>query len=72
MKHEYDQTLTAKQTGTSCPTGLCSVGLMKSFCPSCMLVGLLMLPFEIVIRALRRVFAGRPAQYDAHRFHAKP
>jgi hypothetical protein len=33
---------------------------MKSFCPSCMLIGLVMLPFELFARLIRRVFADGP------------
>jgi len=67
MQHTHDQTLNSEQTSTSCSTGLCSVGLMKSFCPSCMLIGLVMLPFELLVRMLRRVFVGRAHPTDGAR-----
>ena len=37
----------------SCSSGLCSVGLIKSFCPTCVILGVLMLPFELIRRAWR-------------------
>jgi len=43
------------QTGEACPDGLCSVGLMKSLCPSCLIIGLLLLPFELLARSIRRL-----------------
>jgi hypothetical protein len=48
----------------NCPDGLCSVGLMKSFCPSCMLAGLVLLPFELLGRLVKWMVnsgAGNPA-----------
>ena len=38
-------------TSADCPGGLCAVGLIKSFCPTCVILGVLMLPFELVRRA---------------------
>lgn len=50
------------QETNSCRRGLCSVGLLKSFCPPCLLIGLVMLPFELLARGvtrLARVVLGR-------------
>ena len=35
-----------------CRNGLCSVGLMRTFCPTCLLLGLVLLPLELVFRGL--------------------
>jgi len=45
---------------------------MKSLCPSCMLIGLVMLPFEIVARTFQRLVAGRTSHNDKTRFHIEP
>jgi len=42
-------------SGRACRTGMCSVGLMKSFCPSCLLIGLVLFPFELGVRWIRRL-----------------
>jgi hypothetical protein len=36
---------------------MCSVGLMTSFCPSCVLVGLIVLPFELLFRLIKRAIS---------------
>jgi len=45
----------------ACLTGMCSVGLMKSFCPSCLLIGLALFPFELAVRGIRRLGIDRHA-----------
>ena len=39
---------------SQCRTGMCSVRLMKSGCPSCLLLALLILPFELAHRLFNR------------------
>jgi len=58
MEHTSNQYPGTEQRNASCPNGLCSIGLMKSFCPSCMLIGLVILPFELLVRLVRRIFTG--------------
>lgn len=43
-----------QQSKPACKSGLCSVGLMKSFCPTCMLVGIVLFPLEMLVRLIRR------------------
>jgi len=71
MEHAQIQHPDSERANASCPSGLCSVGLLKSLCPSCMLIGLVMLPFEVVARALRRLISGRPAGDGEHPSHAE-
>jgi len=40
----------------TCSSGLCSTGLMKSFCPTCLILGLILLPFELAYRSIARLF----------------
>ena len=54
--------------GRDCPSGLCSVGLMKSFCPSCLIVGLLALPFELAYRGVARLMRKRTQSGDTKRW----
>ncbi len=42
----------------ACKSGLCSTGLMKAGCPSCLLIGLVVLPFELLFRWVRGLIAG--------------
>jgi len=58
---EHDST-SVPTTEHSCRSGMCSTSLMKSGCPSCLLIGLVMLPFEWLARGVRKLFAA-----DAHR-----
>jgi len=46
---------------------MCSVGLIRSFCPSCMLLGILMLPLELLVRLIRRVVISGSRSYDDSR-----
>jgi hypothetical protein len=41
-----------------CKSEWCSLGLMKMFCPSCFVIGLIILPFEAAIRGGLRVIRG--------------
>jgi len=47
--------------GSACSGGLCSVGLMRSLCPTCLVLGLVMLPFELLARWVRRLRGVRAA-----------
>ncbi|HED53655.1 MAG TPA: hypothetical protein ENJ00_05575 [Phycisphaerales bacterium] len=58
--HSTKETTESKTRGTGCKTGLCSVGLMKSGCPTCFLLGLIIMPFEM----LRRFVMQRSARSD--------
>jgi len=55
------------QKNTVCQGRYCSVGLLKSGCPSCFVVGLAILPFEYAVRSARAVFSPRDAQKDLYR-----
>ncbi len=58
MRDESGQILTDDRGAESKP-GLRSVGLMKTLCPTCMAIGLVMLPFELVGRlAVRLIGSG--------------
>lgn len=55
-------TLSRRGTSVRRDGGLCSVGLMRSMCPSCLLLGLVLMPFELGFRGLARLIAPwRPA-----------
>ena len=43
-----------------CNGPLCSVQIMKGFCPTCVLLGVVILPFELIFRAVRNLFRGNP------------
>jgi len=45
-------------TNGACKTGMCSTGLMKSGCPSCLVIGLAVLPFELLFRWVRGIISG--------------
>lgn len=46
-----------RSSETSRRTGMCSTGLMKSGCPSCLLVGLVLLPMELGVRGIKKLTA---------------
>lgn len=50
----------AKATGRTCNGPLCSVEIMKGFCPTCVLVGVVILPFELIYRGMRNLFRTTP------------
>ena len=59
------QTQTNRQTtgehrsdAPRCRSGLCSTDVMKTGCPTCVLIGVVMLPFELGFRAVRRLVRG--------------
>jgi len=41
-----------------CRSGMCSTDFMKLGCPSCFLVGLVILPFELSFRGIKRLISG--------------
>lgn len=49
----------ANETGQKCSAEWCSLGLMKMFCPSCFLMGVIIFPIEALIRGGVRLIRGR-------------
>ncbi|MEL6328812.1 MAG: hypothetical protein AAFR38_04055 [Planctomycetota bacterium] len=47
--------VTAVTGDKGCSSGLCSVRLMRSLCPSCLILGLVALPLELAGRGVRRL-----------------
>jgi len=49
-----------EQASPQCPDGIRPVGLLRSFCPSCMLIGVVMPSFDRPTLLIRQVVPRRP------------
>jgi len=58
------QPVDVSQKTRRCNSTLCSIGLIKAGCPTCLLLGLVMMPFEWAGRAIAGRLAGHTSPTD--------